>query len=531
MSDVELHDAQSGFVEFKFIEGAEAALSTASHCLANFGIEVKEAEPWYQPDHIFNALNEDCLRHIFEYFELYDLMNVAEVCTRLNELSKHVFAAKFKRMEVKRSYLCGNRTYYFEKMLRIFGSLIQSLSIESLDYHQSILQMINEHTTQLKELKLISFRIDRIENFNSMLFNLEVLELDGCCVYNLSDLLSVCTELRVLKIIYTNIGCANKLHKNVGNLPMRCLSQRFAKLEEIHSFGALSDHDLRCLVTLDCPLKVLVLVNNRTTRLLTPDIFRHHPNLEKLVLYHHIDRNDDTQEEKPFQLNQSLGSLKTVMLSFRSTLVPSLTKIPELKQAPIEELVLRFSRINSVEVSILTQLKTIRSLKLSCVESFTDEHLMQLAKELPQLQNLVLSSSTADEITGTAVKTAVKHATKLTSLVLGLSDGNQRLSIGIDDYNEMLNAVCSRLDESNLTINISGSRSGKFIFVHDDTLLKNENWIKINTDFKYDGGEEYHYVYNGFCDRDPDKYPDEEEEYEEGYGYHDELGHYQYRYY
>lgn len=44
------------------------------------------------PKHIFNVLNNDCIREIFKYFDnIKDFLNAAEVCTRFQESAKHCF--------------------------------------------------------------------------------------------------------------------------------------------------------------------------------------------------------------------------------------------------------------------------------------------------------------------------------------------------------------------------------------------------------------------------------------------------------
>lgn len=376
VNDVEMDDLQSGFVEFKSVEAAKTALSSVVHRLANCDMEVKEAEPWHQPDHILNALNDDCLRKIFKYLNLYDLMEASQVSVRFNQHGKDEFSAKYKRLEVKESDLYGRRTYYFERMLRIFGKLICSLSIESCDNHRSLLRMISEHTTfQLKEVTLKHFRIDEYVNINLTLSNLQILELIGCSVSNLSEILTVCTQLKILKII--NVNTRNRRHTGHVSLPVGRLSQRFAELEEVHLIGCLSDHDINSLITLNSPLKKLVIVNNMNTRLLAPTIIQQHPNLEELVLYQYVNENVECKEtfhEQLKCLSQPFCSLKTLKLDFRFFSVAPLMKILAINQVPIEELVLKNGRVDSDEISILTQLKKIKSLKLLDIDRFTDEH-------------------------------------------------------------------------------------------------------------------------------------------------------------
>lgn len=531
VNDVEMHDVQSGFVVFKTAEAAETALSCVVHRVGNCDMEVKEAEPWYQPDHILNVLDDDCLQNIFKYLKPYHLTNASEVCTRFNQLAKDVFKAKFKRLEVDNGWIYGERYNYFVKMLRTFGSSIRSLSIRSWDNHQNILQVINEHTSsQLKALTLYSFRIDEHVNINSMLSNLETLELISCDVYSFSDILTVCTELKILKIKYMNFNRLKNRKRGILTLPLRPLNQRFAKLEEIHLESLLDEHDLNSFLTLDSPLKKLVVLNYSPTRSLAPVIIKHHENLEELVLYQRVDENVESSENFQKQLqcfSQPLRSLKILKLEIASFSVGPFIKMLAIEKVPVEELVLRErshgNQIDSNEIYILTQLKKLKSVKLFDIDCFTDEHLIQLAKELPQLQRMVLYGLTSRNINVMTLKKSVMHATKLTSLILEYA---RNLSIDVKVYGDMLKAVQNRSDEINLSINISGRDN--VISVDDETLSKNRKWLQINTDFQFDDNESYATddCY-GSCTDDDD---DSDEIYtgmEYPYGYHDELGHYQ----
>lgn len=78
--------SQFGFVQYKSPYAATAVLSKTTHRIANYTVSVKPAHEKHQPDfkefkppkqdspqHILNALNDDCLDHVFKQFKLLDL--------------------------------------------------------------------------------------------------------------------------------------------------------------------------------------------------------------------------------------------------------------------------------------------------------------------------------------------------------------------------------------------------------------------------------------------------------------------------
>lgn len=46
------------------------------------------------------TINNDCLYHIFEYFEWTDLLNVAETCKTLHAVSSHFFKTKYSGITI-----------------------------------------------------------------------------------------------------------------------------------------------------------------------------------------------------------------------------------------------------------------------------------------------------------------------------------------------------------------------------------------------------------------------------------------------
>lgn len=151
------------FIEFKFAGAAVAVLSSKrAHRIDGHKVQVKAAEPWQQPDHILNALNDDCLRSILLPLNLSDLTSAANVCLRFNEQAKSVFSIERK----KKLALTDGNYEAAKASLQTFGSLAQSVHVDGSvspcsfgtkrdEFETEFLNIINNCcTSQLIELQL-----------------------------------------------------------------------------------------------------------------------------------------------------------------------------------------------------------------------------------------------------------------------------------------------------------------------------------------------------------------------------------------
>lgn len=96
-------------MQFKSAAVVETILIKKRHRIGRCVINVKAAYPHQQPDyesitsnplmyppeqdddkHILNVMNSHCFHEIFKRLDLPDLVNVAEVCTRLNLNRIHI---------------------------------------------------------------------------------------------------------------------------------------------------------------------------------------------------------------------------------------------------------------------------------------------------------------------------------------------------------------------------------------------------------------------------------------------------------
>lgn len=87
-----------------------------------------EAPETDSPNNILNALNDDCLRNIFERFETLSMLcSISNVCVRFSEIAKQVFKSKYRHKLISITDLRWNNQLNLPQIIPFlyrFGSLI-----------------------------------------------------------------------------------------------------------------------------------------------------------------------------------------------------------------------------------------------------------------------------------------------------------------------------------------------------------------------------------------------------------------------
>lgn len=169
-----------------------------------------------------------------------------------------------------------------------------------------------------------------------------------------------------------------------------------------------------------------------------------------------------------------LKSLQLLEIVLGSNPVEPLITSLVTNETPIQHLVLRNGVIDNKAVEGLLQLKQIRVLNLSTISNLTEEHLIDIAKELPKLEELYLFE-VPDEIGTIAIKKVVKHAKKLSVLRLV---SMQSIEIDVDDYKAILKNVQSRPEKTKLMIEVVSD--GDKVDVPEEMMNANREWLHID---------------------------------------------------
>lgn len=169
------------------------------------------------PEHILNALNDDCLCEIFQKIDDFtDFNPIASVCVRFNKIAKLVFPPKIRsRWVYFYNWIIGEfihddiikLTHHIgeiEKFLCNFGSSIVSLKytpyyMEELPHGpNSVLKMVDKYCTNLRCLNIeITNEQDEILNeIRSICSKLTVLHIH----VPVQDIISFCPNLEELVV-------------------------------------------------------------------------------------------------------------------------------------------------------------------------------------------------------------------------------------------------------------------------------------------------------------------------------------------
>lgn len=122
--------------------------------------ELKLAPAQDAPQNIINALNNDCLQHIFDELDMYDLYNVAHTCKHFNTIAKQSFKSRYSQKH--RSLIQDlfdeklASLFQVELFLRSFGTELRSLDLnfESHPNKEIVLRMCIEHCTKITALSM-----------------------------------------------------------------------------------------------------------------------------------------------------------------------------------------------------------------------------------------------------------------------------------------------------------------------------------------------------------------------------------------
>lgn len=480
---------QCGFVKFKLVDGATAALLNAIHRISSYDVTVEAAEPWHQPDQILNALDDDCLRAIFKYFKLKDLTNAADVCNRFKECAEDAFSHNYKTV---------NLDPEDTNILINFGKLIRSLNIDfnrfspfiSRYYRQKFitLGMINEYTChKLEELSILGMRFDTTLNLiNPSLFvNLKHVELKDCYYPNLNELLNICPKLEILKIE----SCSD-----IKN----CLNQRFEQLKEFHLVHSVRNvESINTFIITNPSLTKLKLVNStanmRSIRLIGQHLHRL-LELELLDLAFEEGNWETIGMEASLQILSNLNSLMVLKLKLKFdepwSIAPLLNELAT-NQSPLEMVLVGNAKITAAAIESMSQLKQLNMIQLDDVNGLTNDHVIQLSKELPHLQHFCLEGHSGENITGTALKTMIRYSKKLSRIEISKTDS---VSINASDYFAMLEIIQNRPERIQLSIILTGH--GDIVNVPDEILAQNREYLLIDEhfcDFCGDSSDEFDY--------------------------------------
>lgn len=442
-----MNQAHYGFVQFKLEESAKAALLRSNHRIGNGIPNITAAHDSLQPDFelILRMLDDECLKQVFLRLRLKDLSNAADVCVRFKNAANWVFKTKFKCLEF--DVICYGEYFHMrpdadsimeelkENVLRNFGPLICSL--RRID-NEKVLELVSRYCVDKSNLKALHFCCVNItkkivERFRNVFKQLNQLRFDYIEFdTNVSDLFPICTDLDDLwfwtrpdqnaKVILDNLLISNRKLKKIN------IQKRNTKFNSNESFISY----LRAPSELDIGF-----------------------NLQYL---------------------SKLSMLNDLTLHFNYQIVSSALKIVAENNIPIEKLSLWKGVMYHDAFESICQMNRMNKLYLNsiCSPGLDENHLVELAKHLPDLQEMRLSQCSI-KANADSLKRMISHLNKLKSIHIGVQPETK---IELNDYNTMLDIVKNRPVETHLKIIMHGDNVN--VDVPEEIRKKNRAWFEIH---------------------------------------------------
>lgn len=441
-----------GFIQYKTVYSAAAALRNKHHLVGGYRVKVSVADSWHQPNSTEDNntqndssidsdssetmesrtvqmldLNDDCLIDVFSYLNFNDLVSVNQTCIRFQPLSEHVFRKKHTAINLTDTPIddYSNVDESSFTLLQIrnlfvsFGPQIQKLKVASNSFKQEnryrVLDLLIRSCTSLRVLCLTGFYIkESLYKINTTFFShLEDLSLTLCEVCDsIKRVFSQCHELRKLTI------------QSDSNLTGSCIAISFPRLESMKLVmnSDIETRHLNTFIKLNLQLTSLKIIHCRNCIFddIFPKIATFLPNLEVLNIEIEFFHDFNHNIMHLLQLNH----LRELQLNCSRYSVSAFVEALAAKQQ-IEVLHLSDGLLNDNLIDAITKCKKLTSLKLCSMPNVHNRFLSELARNLPLLNDFHVSK--CQLLTSSGVIQFVGFAERLQTLNIANS------SVEIDD--------------------------------------------------------------------------------------------------
>lgn len=168
-------------------------------------------------------LNSDCLLHILKFLNPVDLVNFAETCIRIRNVTEPLYS-KYSIIEYSEKLFYGTKDETVKRFFLRVGRYITSLSVNSYNQKLDVCEIVCEYCHNIQHFKYKTrgfdqddrmFRCKQSDGFFGRLKSLEIYQ----CHIAVSSIF--CKNLEILSLIKCSIGPnvhldeSNVLHKLV----------------------------------------------------------------------------------------------------------------------------------------------------------------------------------------------------------------------------------------------------------------------------------------------------------------------------
>lgn len=262
-------------------------------------------------DNILNALNDDCLRELFETptLSIWDLVSLAHVCKRFKRIAKLAFKSTF--VDYERNF-DGIELWRAREFFRTFGKSITSIDLTETEKASSdlIVRFMLEHCTKISKL--------------------------GCEVYEPQTIVAMRSAMATIE-----------------NLYLICWTRNFPALFDSHTVYPLKKLDLECIPGM------------------LPAV--HLPHLEHLHLEIR-NCSADPIDTPFFEMNPQIKVLKLHFTTFSFGIDGILRHLPYIEELQLKQTSTGSDALEKTQsaADIFAQLKHLKRLHLHFTEWFND---------------------------------------------------------------------------------------------------------------------------------------------------------------
>lgn len=450
-------------------------------------------------------LNDDCLRHVFEYLKRNDLVAVADVCCRFRQNAQAEFAhSKSKETKLEIGGLDLNTLLSASKVLRNFGPYIKVVWLEGTFDHETdqyycekSLHMLNQYCYgTLTELQVVA--IDISENIEQLLRpllqHLQILIFTCCKLSNvfLNTLTELAPELHELRLQCSYCYRSNDEMKQ----PVRIGNQlEPPKLEKIQYFACnIHNNTIEEFFQVNPQLKNIILDDcPYASDQIFESIAKYVPQIEA-IYYKPRKMNDRFTAPNPirntnikyFGQLKNLKSLALILEPRSTTYMLSVVRKIVAANISLEHLHLRdfdlYDRIDEFVVEI-SKLKNLKTLKLRNIVNLKPFDILRISTHLSELSEIYFSHSTKSMFTSRDLLHLVQNANKLQLFCCHdhwfyYAPGAERdFCIDADTFMQMVNAVQSR--SVNIPLKICLDNTGYTSSVPDALIRAHKRTLSI----------------------------------------------------
>lgn len=399
----------------------------------------KDAPP---PSDSLLHLNDDCLQTVFEYLDIENLCQMANVCHRFRIVAEQAFKRNHKDFILDRR---NAKISIMRRALCKFGHLMESFDASAAYFDRpsafDIGALVKYCSNQLEELLLRNVTID-CDAAAPLFRRLKLLSLSMCDFTGRTKPRQLFMSMKKLEILdFKALGIAGSCRYVVRTYPKLqqlnfdiCYPGYFAFLDMV----AMNPH-LRRIVAYGYPEDIFIEAVVSST-----------PSLERLMFTLGLmNSTPEIQTKRAFMKLSKLKQLKKLSLiagwETYGKLVGPLMDAFEKEKIQLDELELIEFSIRSKDIKSLLKMKSMEVMMLGEIVQANEAEVVAMATELPELSilHLYFDPKVKNPITVNGLVEIVKNRKKLT--YIGLV-GVQNLKIDQNAYQNLLEVAQNRRD-------------------------------------------------------------------------------------